>query len=298
MENFKHKLSLPMTDIIEGKWNEQYSLDQSAPFYLKFNDNHKLLKKMKTIIKNNEEVQKLYSYHHLSIEQLKKVKIWIRQEHNILDMNMFDVYSTFMKHLKDASYEDQFFNCNAISFIGPLGPFKDIPLISILNEEVIDKFIFSQLIKNKLPMRSLRVHTRGKIQIEYGEDFGEVANLEIKQVTDSGILFATKEDMLLNSIEKSEYVKFFIDTRAMNSFVQNNLVMKDAMEDEFFYTQESLRYFFIEQKNIIKSLSYKSDVDNEIFLFCRYPHMLESDVPNIFHDFVDKVKNYIDELAS
>jgi hypothetical protein len=86
-------------------------------------------------------------------------------------------------------------------------------------------------------MRSLRVHTKGKIQIEYGDDFNKTANLEIKQVTDSGILFSSKDDMILNDIETSEYIKFFIDTRAMNDFVQNNLVMKNDKEEEFFYTQ-------------------------------------------------------------
>jgi hypothetical protein len=51
MENFKHKLSLPMTDVIEGKWNKHYLLDQNAPFYFKFNDNHKLMKRMKNLNK-------------------------------------------------------------------------------------------------------------------------------------------------------------------------------------------------------------------------------------------------------
>ncbi len=298
MENFKlsNELSWPLKDLVNGKWNKVYKIDKNAPFYFKFNDNHKIIKNLQTRLKENDEAKKLFSYQHIFGDELKKIKLWLKSEENIIQMSMYDIYSGLLKHLKDHSYEDQLFNSNEVSFIGPLGPFKHMALIECLNDELIDKFIFSQIIKNKLPSRKLRIHTRGKVRIEFGEEFDTFANIEIKQITDSGILFSSKDDLLLETVSKSQFIKFFVDTRMMNQFLENNLEMPNDANEDFFFTKDHLRYFFIEEVNVVKSLSYKSGVTNEVFLFCRYHHMLESDVPNIFHEFTQKVKDYFQEL--
>ena len=137
----------------------------------------------------------------------------------------------------------------------------------------------------------MRIHTNGKIRIEFGDSFEKHADLEIKQITDSGILFSSHDDEILNRIHKSEFIKFFIDTTNLKKFVDDELQVNDAHPEKFFYTTEHLRYFFIEEKNVIKSLSYKSAYNNEVFLFCRYFHMLESDVPNVFSEFTIKVNH-------
>ncbi len=298
MENFKQKLTWPIVDLVEGKWNSSYKLDRNAPFELKLNDNHLLIKKMKSLLKEDEDLKKVFDYQKHFVEELKNTIIWVKQEDQIIKMNLNDLYLSFSKFLKDTSFEDQLYDCNLVSFVGPLGPFKEITLISLLNDELVRKYIFSQVLGNKLPMRKLRVHTKGKIRIEYGSEFDHLANLEIKQITDSGILFSTNDDLLLNTIEQSQFVKFFVDTRLINEFTNNNFKINENWGEEFFYTKDTLRYFFIEQVNIVKSLSYKSATTNEVYLFCRYHHMLESDVPNIFYDFVNKVENHIKGLAS
>ena len=298
MENFKQKLSWPIVDLVEGKWNSSYKLDKNAPFELKLNDNHLLIKHMKNFLKENEELKKIFNYQKQFVDELKNTNIWVKQEEQIIKMNLNDLYLSFSKFLKDSSFEDQLYNCNLVSVVGPLGPFKELTLISLLNDELVKKYVLSQVLGNKLPMRKLRIHTSGKVRIEYGQEFDHLANLEIKQITDSGILFSTNDDLLLNTIEKSQFVKFFLDTRLLNDFTNNNFKMEEDWGEEFFYTKETLRYFLIEQVNIVKSLSYKSATTNEVYLFCRYHHMLESDVPNIFFDFVNKVENHIKNLAS
>jgi len=63
-----------------------------------------------------------------------------------------------------------------------------------------------------------------------------------------------------------------------------------------YYSDDDLRYFFIEEKKIQKNLSFRSDETNEFFLFCRYHDMLESDVPGIFSEFVTKLEDYFKYL--
>lgn len=296
MNKLKERTDWPLKDLINGKWNQTYTIDENAPLYFKVNDNYKLIKKLQVQLKDDADLNRLFNYQHVFSDDLKKVHLWLRSDENIIPMTLFDIYTGLLKHLKDNSYEDQLFNSNEVSFIGPLGPFKHMPLIECLNDDLIDKFIFSQIMKNKLPTRKLRVHTHGKIRIEFGDNFDTFANIEIRQITDSGILFSSKDDLILNTIAKSEFVKFFIDTRHMSEFLENDLKMLEDKKEDFFFTKDDLRYFFIEEKNVVKSLSYKSGINNEVFLFCRYHHMLESDVPNVFYEFTQKIKEYFKEL--
>ncbi len=299
MNNFKNKLTSdwPLNELIKGNWNDKYAFDQNAPLYFKFNDNQKLIKNLQNKLKSNSTFHHIFDNQISFKNELKTIRIWLKNDDNIIEMNILDVYTGLIKHLRDQSFEDQLFNSNEVSFIGPLGPFKHMPLIECLNDELIDKLIFSQVLQNKLPTRKMRIHTQDHIRMEYGDKFDKIENIEIRQITDSGILFSSTNDIILNQINNSEFVKVFIDTTAIKKFTDNDLTQVEEQKSPFFYTENELRYFFIEEKNILKSLSYKSGFNNEVFLFCRYLHMLESDVPNVFHDFTQKVNDYFKKIA-
>jgi len=291
------KLNWPLKDVFKNNWKDKFLIDKNAPFYFKLNDNQKLIKKLQIELKDDSELNRLFDYQHMFTDDLKKNNLWVRVEDSVIPMTMYDVYTGLLKHLKDNSFETQLFNSSEISFVSPMGPYKYMSLIETLNENLIDKFIFSQIMKNKLPTRSMRVHTQGKIKIEFGDDFERHAELEIKQITEFGILFSSKDEEYLPGLEQSDYIKIFIDTRGMSTFLDNDLKLSEQIiGDDFFYTEDELRFLFIEQVNIVKSLSYKSGTSNEVFMFCRYHDMLESDVPGIFYDFSQRVKEYFKNL--
>ena len=292
----KNELIWPLDDVVHGKWNQSYKISDNAPFYFKFNDNQKIIQKIQNKLKTSQEYKELFKHQLKFSKDIKQTKVWIQQGEKILPMNLEDVYNAFTIFLKNGDYEDQLFNTSDVSFIGPMGPFKSIALIQCLNEELIEKFIFSYLVSNKLPLRKLRIHTEGNIKLQCGNDLNINTMVNIKQITDSGILFSSHEDLLLEALSQGEIAKFYIDTRSLKEFMGNEFICETDKGNNFFYTDDELRYFFIEEKNIVKTLSYKSAETNEVFLFCRYPHMLESDVSRIFMEFTSKLKAYFDEI--
>jgi hypothetical protein len=288
----------PFQDIANGDWNKVYKIDQNAPFSFKMMDNHVFMQNIQQELKTNSEFKEVFSDRLGFLAELKATDVWLKVDEDIFPMKLIDVYTSFVKNLKDQSFDDQLFNCNEISFIGPMGPFKVIPLAECLNESILDKFIFNSLLKAKLPSRRMRILTSGPVGVVHGQEMDQFDEVEIKQITDNGILFSSKNAMVVNDFSNSDLLKFHIDTRQLKKFVDNNLRMPLELKDNFFYSEDDLRYFFIEEVKVKRNLSYKSGEEDEFFLFCRFSDMLESDVPNIFLEFTEKVDRYFKHFAN
>ena len=157
--NVAQGLSWPLAEVISGKWDQHYELDKNAPLYFKLLDNSKIIKKIQHNLKSDEELLHLYKYQLNFTHELEKLNVWVKSEGNIIKMNVLDIYASFLKFMKDKSFEDQLFNSNEVSFIGALGPFKHMALVDCLNENVLNKYLFTQIISNKLPTRRLRIYT-------------------------------------------------------------------------------------------------------------------------------------------
>jgi hypothetical protein len=288
----------PSLEIASGNWEKKHKVDSNAPFYFKLKENNHVIKKFQHELKTDPKLQDLYAHQFHFVEDLKQKKFWIRIDQEIIfSMTLFDVYNGFLKFLRDKTFEDQLYDFNEISFHGPAGPYRETSLIECMNETMIDKMIFNSLMKNKLPMRDLRVHTEGSVLISYGEELKDQAKWNVRQITESGILFSSYDETLLDTLTKGNMVKVQMDTRPLKTFINNNLKMPEKLDRDFFYTDDELRYFYIEEKNVHKTLSYKSGKTNEVFFFCRFHHMLESDVPNIFMDLNEKLKDYFKQIA-
>ena len=164
-------LSWPIRDVLTGSWNKEYKFDQNAPFSFKLVDSHIFMNNLRFELKKSEELNELYSHHLDFMAQIQSTKIWLKINDNIMHISLTDVYNSFINNLKSREFEDQLFNCNEVSFVGPMGPFKHIPLIQCINKNVLDKFVLHNVLKSKLPTRSLRVITKGHLVVSHGEDF-------------------------------------------------------------------------------------------------------------------------------
>ena len=74
--------------------------------------------------------------------------------------------------------------------------------------------------------------------------------------------------MIVDNFSRSEVLKFHINTEELKKFTDNDLrsTQKDVVPD-YFYSEDELRYFYIDQSKVKRSLSYKSDETNEFFMF-------------------------------
>lgn len=283
-------------DIILGKWNETYQLNKNFPFWYRLGDSSFLIKKFQAHFKSDENFKKHFQDQLSLGHELTKVQLWLNVSGKPMMMTVMDIYCALMEHLKNGSFEQQLYDCYEVSFVGPLGPFKNMTLLQCLNDDLIEKFIFSYVLQNKLPTRSFRLHTCGQINIECGEELDKNYTLKVKQITDNGILFSSHNDLLLEEIEQGELVKFYLDTTNINKIIKSQFGDINVPQD-MFYTENNLRYFYMESKDVVKSLSYNSALTNEVYFFCRYHNMLESDVPAVLSNFVEKAKSKIKDIA-
>lgn len=296
MENLKFKKAKkwPITEVEAGKGICSYRINENAPFTFKLYDNSSLVKHLQTQAKESEAKQENYSPSVADVKNLKTTKLWIKNgDESLITLTLLDVYNTLIKHLKHKGSEDHLFNLNEVSFIGPLGPFKEMALIECINDQLVDQFVFKNVLANKLPSRKFRIHVEDKVLIQYGEELKKFCTLNIKQITDTGILFSSNDDVLLNELNSGDMVKFYINLKNLKNFIANDLKHEEKIDSSYFYTEDELSFFFVKEKNIVKSLSFKSSLNNEVFFFCRFHHMLESEAPNIFGSFVEKVKHYM-----
>lgn len=279
-------------DIAAGNWNRLYKFEENAPLSFKVIDNGIFVRNIQTELKKNSEFTGQYEKHLDFLGSLSEIKIWLKTEGHVVPMSLVDIYHSFVRNLRDDSFDDQLYNCSLISFMGPLGPFKEIPLVECLNDRMIEKFLFNSSVKSKIPTRKLRVRTSGHIMVSHGENFERKNNIQIKQITDTGVLFSSKDGFIIDDFSKSNTLKFHINTTNLQNFTQNNLKFTGEKTEEFFYSDDDLRYFFVDEGKVKRSLSYKSEQTNEFFLFIRYQDMMESDVPSVFRAFTEKANDY------
>jgi hypothetical protein len=279
-------------------FEKHLNLFDDLPLRLHWSDSKILMDKVRKSVKAGEDK---FQHEKISaleaIDNLKKFPVWIKNQHHIIPMTLLDVYHTMALFIKKDVMEDELYNVTEISFVGPAGPFKEMSLIDCINPDTLQIFLHWQVLNNKLPQRAFRLNTRGHVMAQLlGQNSGDNNYLlKVDQITDSGILFSSTHDGLLANIDKTTSLKFYFDSQK----VTNVLSQQDKfIGDDLYYTDNKLLYFKIDQEKIIKKLKYNSHQSGEFYLFCRYHHMKESEVPESMINLTDKVKMIMQDLVA
>jgi len=281
-----------------SKPSKLYAPLKNYPFYLHWSNSDKLTKKIKSSLKDEYiDVTENYNQFLDKFEELKAVPIWLKVEDKILPMKLYDIYQTFIDFIHKDKFEEQLFCNQEVSFIGPCGPFMNTSLIDFINKYTLNDLIGLKVLTNKIPQRKIRLATEGKVIMYYGDQLTDSSIMYVRQITDGGILFSSKNDLLLDTISSGELVKFLIDTTEISKIINGD--QEDNIENrDLYFTTENLRYFFIEERKISKNLGYDSSKTGEFYFFCRYHDMLESDAPNIFREFINQFNQNLFENAA
>lgn len=267
------------------------------PIEFHWSDSAKLIKVFQSKIKNDESFNKSFRAVEQKFLKLKDEKLWLRKDDFIISMSLFDIYFTLINHLKNGEYEDQLFNSQEVSFVGPTGPFMNVTMIELVTQQLFKEFLYFNILKNKIPQRSFRLHTTGEVVMQFGEKFEKYSIVEICQITDNGVLFSCKDDLVLEEISHGPMVKFHMDSTSVNKLMEGELI-EFSNTKNLFATDCKLKYFTVEYEKIIKSLSYNSGISGKFYLFVRYINMNGTDIPSVFKDFVEQMKDSVNKAAS
>jgi hypothetical protein len=293
---FKLSKTVEITNSVKNyfanfKFEKSFRPFANFPLDLHWADARILIEKVRAEAKFGDE--KFYHEKQFAIgtvESLKKVPIWLKNGDYVIPMTMFDIYSSLGQFIKKEAMEDELFNCHEISFIGPSGPFKNMPLINCVNEQTLNIYLHWMVMVNKLPQRAFRLNTKGHVAADFiAQDQTDSNLLNVEQITDSGILLSSKNDFLLERTESIEELKVYFNTEKMLDAVKS----EKNRSDEIFFSKDKLHYFKISKSKLITKLKYNSHHSGEFFLFCRYFDMYESEVPEIMKDFTSETKKII-----
>lgn len=279
------------------EFEKRFNLFHNIPLNLHWSDARALTEKVRYQTKRGDEsfdLQKKFVSD--TIQSLKNVPLWLRYEDTIVAMTMFDVYQGLGQYIKKEAMEDELFNSQEISFIGPTGPFKDMPLINCINGATFNLFLHWQVMVNKLPQRSFRMNTQGHVMADFmGINHTKTNMLKIEQITDTGLLFSSQNDFLLEHIDASDELKIYFNTSRLFDAVKNG---QNNKNEDLFFSRDKLHYFKIDQHKISKKLKYNSHESGDFFLFCRYFDMTESEVPELMKTFTKETKKIILDAAA
>jgi hypothetical protein len=259
-----------------------------ASLEVHWSDCSKVIRALQSEIKSGGHLTKCISELDTRLMGLNQKTLWIKNKETIFPMSIYDVYLTLMAHLKKGDFEDVLFDGHEISFISPSGPYKNSTVVELVSRRTFQDFVHYHVLKNKLHHRGFRLHTRGNVKMLYGADLENSTLLEIKQITDNGVLFSSRDEVLLDSVTHGEQVKVLIDTSKVCELLDGKDVTN---HQDLFFTNNELRYFNVHTKDIISSLSYDSALTGEFYLFIRYWHMQESELPSVFNDFINYSKD-------
>ncbi len=239
-------------------------LNKNFPFTLKYSDGKNIISKIQRDIKNSEVYAQEFNNYFSFINDLSNTKFWIQKENNIFPMTLMDLYQAFLQFIKSGEFEDQLYNVSDISMYGPLGPFKPVALIKMINKSLADKIILYNIIKNKLPTRKFRLNINQQVAIQFGNNFCKVEDINLKQITEHGIVLSLRDDIILPEIEQSEKLRVYLSLNFLDGITGT---------DNMFYSDYKDDMYTIDQSNIKYYLSYNSFESNEVYFFCRFNHL-------------------------
>jgi hypothetical protein len=276
--------------------NSIFSLDKpirvnpSYPISFHWMNEPKICSKIKKEINTeNTKLNLEFKMLNKQVNQLREVKLWLKVNDNIISLTAYDLYESLFSHVRSGKFEDQLFNAQDISFLSPAGPFKCLTLIECINQDTFDKFLYVKTIQNKLGQRSFRLNTAGKVTVYYGDFFQENSQVKLEQITDTGFLFSSKDETLLEVIEDQFQFKFQMDIKFLDNYFDKNT----EKSDDPFFTTNSFNSFTISQNDITTNLKYDSALSGKYFIYCRFGQIKEKEYSNSIRNFVKKFKEAI-----
>lgn len=262
-------------------------LNEKSPFYVNYLNGHILIKKIQQDLKSSDEYKEKFDKYFAFMSELEVTKLWLNSDEQIITMNLLDIYQSFLRYLKDKTFEDQLFNTAELSMYGPLGPFQTMAPANLVNNTLAKKIILYNLIKNKIPVRKFRLEVDSTIIWQFGDNYKQVEKLKIKQITEHGIVFSTKDEGLLQDLSETDKIRIYMNL---------NCLKGGQFDSNIFYSDHKNDIFEIDQDKVTRCLSFNSFLSDEIHFFCRFKNFDKYPELSILQNFVSESEEKLSQI--
>lgn len=170
-----------------------------------------------------------------ALKQLNEIPVWIKTNKKIIQTTMFNVYDHFILNQTQLPGSLASSNPIEISFISSTGPYKEMDIISCLNEATYKDFVLLYLLKEKLPSRDFRIRLNSKILFEYGPHFSHAELISLDQLTSIGMLFSMSAEKFSKNMSRFDKVRILINYHVLSEGAGKNLdELKNILSDYSF----------------------------------------------------------------
>jgi hypothetical protein len=253
-----------------------YQSDSSYFFSLHWSDSGGLKFKDKSTI---DFIQK-------KLDSIFDVQMWIMNDSNVKAVRLYDLYLEMMNCFKNQVVPQDLLKTVSVSFLSPNGPFKKIQLISTLNPETFDYFIYKELINKNIPSRKFRLHSHSLMLIGTSQQ-NFVVN--VKQITMDGLLVVCNK----------KYTQLFQDhdTHIYMTIEKWNKFLKTKSGQDPFFSFAHGEGLSFDGKSVIQCKNYNNYLSQDDYLFIPFKSFIKQDLCKNIQEFLLEEENNIIRAA-
>lgn len=263
-------------------------------------------KLQKSRYKNSLNDTKLVALNN-SIFELKKTPMWIRNQTQTLQVNLFYLYNSYLS----SSLRDIWFNPKKevqFSAEGPTGNFYPIATMKWFHKDIYAQLVMQKILLEEYNMRSFRLTTSIPISLKFDTDPKDYHALaSIHQLSEAGIMFKISNKSFVEHIKNAHLIDCSIPITYYQDALE--LQIEEAWEkvgQKKLITNDDIRVYKLDAKILEmygNTVNARRSGEKEFYIFAKYEDLKPLDheisLQSVFCKLVSNTKeHFAKELAS
>jgi hypothetical protein len=279
--------------------NDDFPFCSNGNLVFHWADFHETCEFMKNEIQEDLSLKEDYKKRETGVERLRLIPMWIRTRDQVYQINMYDLYESYILTKSHFVQNVDPLNPIEISFISGTGPFKQMAIAECLSHITYKDFIMIYLLKDKLPKRDFRVRLKAKVLMSYGEDFSQARLISLEQLTSRGLLLSMDWELWMEEVSQSKELKLLIETNHIEKAIGKNLEeLRTHLNEHTFnllYSSNEEDAITLNLHQIAVQSSFEFLKTRKVYLYIGLDKIQQSSPKKtqIFEDFISFTKEII-----
>lgn len=238
------------------------------------------------LIESNPKLQGEYQKKINSLNALKTIPLWIKNQRVVVEKSMFDLYRNYILGEEPLPISGRV----DVSFLTRHGPFNSLVLAELFHPLMYQEFIMVMLLTGELSRRSFRLRFKTRLLLEQNQSV-HLVNLE--QMSSDGILLSSEKPIIEGR------VNFFLDHHVLKETSGMSLEeMKNYLSNtsnHFLYSAHAAAKISLNTKGIKSQMKYDFTKRKRYYYFINFDRFENPRAAQVLQEFVNHSKKLIEE---
>lgn len=153
-----------------------------------------------------------------SLQDLKNKEVWLSSKSKSMKTNLYELYLCYLDSRLRMTWFDRKDEI-LFSFDSEQGPYYKLTSMKWMDRDIYAKFIYRKIIQDQLTLRSFRLNSNIDVVMRFDQEYNEIKNVTIHQISENGIIFKVKglanagKFRLGKNVEIKIPISEFVDSR-------------------------------------------------------------------------------------